>query len=93
MVSLDAVVAASSRLCSPTQMPPPAARNRLPPGPPPATAPSPPAGTAAAAVQAVDVDSCDYSSEASEAITDLGNPASFFPRARALERTIVAHLG
>jgi hypothetical protein len=44
-------------------------------------------------VQAVDVDSCDYSCEASEAITDLGNPASFFPRARALERTIVAHLG
>ncbi|EFN55101.1 hypothetical protein CHLNCDRAFT_135006 [Chlorella variabilis] len=28
-----------------------------------------------------------------EAITDLGNPASFFPTARALERTVVAHLG
>ena len=44
-------------------------------------------------MQAVDEYSIDYSSEASEAITDLGNPASFFPRARALERTIVAHLG
>ena len=28
-----------------------------------------------------------------EAITDLGNPASFYPVARGLERRIVAHLG
>lgn len=34
-----------------------------------------------------------FHEDAVEAITDLGNPASFYPVARSLERRIVAHLG
>lgn len=65
-----------------------ATASHLPPPPPAARGALTRASVAAGAAVAVGA-----ADSYTEAITDLGNPASFFPTARALERTVVAHLG